>query len=73
MSRVSGSLKWTKVQNPEFEEVLENVTIFGEKMGVADRIAERLLLEKRGLFCGDIIATVFHIWYLFLLIGILKV
>ncbi|XP_076813432.1 sorting nexin-7-like [Clavelina lepadiformis] len=49
MSRVSGSLKWTKVQNPEFEEVLENVTIFGEKMGVADRIAERLLLEKREL------------------------
>nr|CAB3266467.1 sorting nexin-7-like [Phallusia mammillata] len=55
MSKVSGSMKSiatntrVKERDPEFNEMLDYITDFSEKMGVLDRIGERLLLEKKEL------------------------
>ena len=45
-SRVANSLRWSRVNNPEFETINDFVSLFGEKMSVMDRIGERLSLEK---------------------------
>nr|XP_026691239.1 sorting nexin-7-like isoform X1 [Ciona intestinalis] len=54
MSRVGGSVKSIstaavrlKDRDPEFDEVLNQVTQFGEKIGVLERVAERLHAEKK--------------------------
>uniref|UniRef100_H2Z6P8 PX domain-containing protein n=1 Tax=Ciona savignyi TaxID=51511 RepID=H2Z6P8_CIOSA len=56
MSRVGGSVKSIssattrlKERDPEFDEILNSVTQFGDKMGVLERVAERLHLEKKDL------------------------
>ena len=53
LSRVTGSLKWNKARNPDFEDAADSVTLFGEKMNVMDRINERLLTENVEL-CKEI-------------------
>ena len=49
LARMSGSLKWSNVANPEFDGISEAATLLGEKFGVVDRINERILSEKREL------------------------
>ena len=47
LARMSGSLKWSSIANPEYDEIGEAATMFGEKLGVVDRINERILSEKK--------------------------
>ena len=49
LAKMSGSLKWSNASNPEYEPISESAALFGEKMGVVDRINERILTEKREL------------------------
>lgn len=49
VSRVTNSLKWNRVNNPQFETIADFVSLFGEKMSILDRIGERLLMEKKDL------------------------
>jgi len=65
MSRMSGSVKSiaqstrVKERDPEFTEMLDNMTVFTDKIAVLDRIAERLLSEKKGAACIFPLACVF--------------
>jgi len=49
LARMSSSLKWSNIVNPEYDEVIEAANLFGEKLGVVDRINEKILLEKKEL------------------------
>ena len=55
LSRMSGSVKSIanaatvrlKARDPEFDKAYETVDVFGEKLGIIFRVAERLCLEKK--------------------------
>ena len=49
LSRVSGSLKSNRISSKEFEDLVIDLSLFGEKIGVMDRIGERMLSERKEL------------------------
>ena len=48
-SRVSSSFKITRANNAEFQSLTDSLSLFGDKMGVMDRVGERMLSERKEL------------------------
>ena len=63
LARMSGSFKWSNVNNSEFQCINDSVGLFGEQMAAIDRVNERLILEKKEVF-NEIkeLAPTFSVW-----------